>query len=133
MNMNMFVPFDISGTGKGKHLGYWARNLKDNPHNLPWPGDFIDLNWNPTERDLVVNYLERPWCTDFYYGFSPCRLCKQLLASGDPFDGIYTWPKGFSHYLKQHNVKPPQEFIDHATGRIRHTITYTPRERLPNY
>ena len=29
-------------------------------------------------------------------------------------DGTYVWPEGLAHYVEQHGVKLPGEFLEHA-------------------
>jgi hypothetical protein len=29
-------------------------------------------------------------------------------------DGTYNWPQGFEHYITEHGVRPPTEFIAHC-------------------
>ena len=132
----MFVSHDMSHTGKGKHLGYWITNQLNDPFkSLPWPADFIDLTWDPNERDAVAKYLDSQPDVQHWKGYSFCRLgCKDYHQMGttDKSDGFYTWPAGFSHYVLAHNVRPPQEFIDHASGKCRQTKVCTPNNRLPD-
>lgn len=34
-------------------------------------------------------------------------------------DGKYVWPEGLAHYIAEHAVRPPEDFIQHATGSLR--------------
>lgn len=34
-------------------------------------------------------------------------------------DGTFVWPEGFAHYLEEHAVRPPQEFVQHALDGAR--------------
>lgn len=107
----MFTEMNMSRKG-GRHLGYWAAYPKD---TLPHPGDFVDASWDPEEREAVAVYLDSHPAIQYWKGYSSCRLCGEIgLGSTDRSDGVYTWPEGFSHYITVHNVKPPQEFIDHV-------------------
>jgi hypothetical protein len=36
------------------------------------------------------------------------------MGSIERTDGIYVWPEGLTHYVKEHNVRLPQEFVDHV-------------------
>ena len=136
----MFTHFDMSHKGKGKHIGYWTTSRFNDPYHLPWPGDFVDPHWDATERDAVARYLDAQPDVQHWRGCSFCRLGCDMspvnlragLGSTDKSDGIYTWPAGFAHYVRVHNVKPPQEFIDHALGRVRQTKVEYPGEYLPS-
>lgn len=111
------------------HIGYWAKNPNRNKCRyyltkaliLPWPEDFISESWNPEERDKVATYLDSapfPPNTEWWRGDSRCRLCGKLLGYRDHIDGTYTWPEGFSHYLREHNVRPPKEFVGHVLRQL---------------
>lgn len=109
-----------------KGIGYW-RSDKDLAADtyyakgviLPWPEAFVDPSWNPVERLAVASYLEGASSVASYRGFSSCRICGKVpLGSQDLGDRKYTWPSGFSHYIREHNVKPPQEFIDHVLANV---------------
>jgi hypothetical protein len=108
-----------------KFLGYWAQkqDLKTDYYaqqgiDLPWPGEFTEPNWDPAERDLVAAYLDLAPDVQYWRGYSFCRLgCGHLDGCTDKSDGTYVWPAGFSHYVRAHNVKPPQEFIQHVRSR----------------
>jgi hypothetical protein len=113
-------------------VGFWVEKKEDpRVEGLTWPGDFIDLTWDPAERAKVVEYVKqtREDSRLAYGGMSWCRLCKETappedpkdnripkwrsLGSSDFGDGCFVWPEGYVHYIEVHGVKPPQEFIDH--------------------
>ena len=109
-----------------KFLGYWTdhgypRRLGTKPSeriDLPRPENFVDESWDPAERALVASYLRagREW--EQWRGDSWCRfLCGASMGYRDLTDGTYVWPEGFAHYIEEHAVRPPQEFIDHVRGR----------------
>ncbi len=87
---------------------------------LPDPKDFIDPDWNPRERDVVARYLDAGEEVNSYRGWSNCRICGKHNGSTDLGDAKYLWPQGFGHYVRDHSVRPPREFIDHirrASGK----------------
>lgn len=51
-------------------------------------------------------------------GYSPCRLCG-LASNGnlDLTDGTYIWPEGLAHYVLEHSVRLPDEFIHHVRAQ----------------
>lgn len=130
---SMITPLDISHTGKGQHIGYWTTSRVNDPFPLPWPGDFVDPDWDSQEAEAVAQYLDSQPDVQHWRGISFCRLDCGYTAMGstDKSDGIYTWPAGFSHYIRDHKVKPPQEFIDHCLGRAKQTKVAHPKDRLP--
>jgi hypothetical protein len=98
-----------------KHIiiGYW-HNIS-NP-DLPDPAWFIDDKWDRRIRRKVIAYLKNGIMTPHHWmGYSWCRFrCgKDILGSAELTDGKYVWPEGLSHYVKHHNVRLPQEIVDH--------------------
>jgi len=92
-------------------LGYWR--TPDRP-SYPNPVDYIDVEWDEVERDTVVRYLKAQEVLHSWRGYTGCRLCGISNGSTCLSDGVYVWPEGFSHYIEQHAVRPPQTFIDHV-------------------
>jgi hypothetical protein len=107
------------------YIGFWryhqdstGEHYATKGFHLPWPGDFIDPNWDPVERNLVAAYLDLAPDVQFWRGYSFCRLgCEHLDGCTDKSDGRYVWPAGFSHYVRVHNVKPPPGFIQYVRRR----------------
>lgn len=77
---------------------------------------FIDPTWSRLERAAVIHYVTDPrFRGQSYRGMSTCRICHIWNnGSADFSDGIYIWPEGFGHYLSQHDVRPPADFIAHV-------------------
>ena len=52
-------------------------------------------------------------------GYSTCRICG-LSPNGSTCiaDDTFVWPEGFAHYIEEHSVRPPQEFIDHVKRKV---------------
>ena len=106
-----------------KLIGFWAHSddpdqdyYEDKGLRLPWPGDFVDMSWDLVERDRVARYLETPdFVVGHCMGLAPCRLgCRREVGSADLCDGTFYWPEGFSHYIRVHGVRPPEEFLAHV-------------------
>jgi hypothetical protein len=99
-------------------IGYWRGKKKKSPIShgfliLPWPEDFIDEFWSAEEAKIVAEYLGKAPEVEHWRGYSSCRLCGIMNGSTDKSDGSYIWPQGFAHYVKEHKVKPPEEFLVH--------------------
>lgn len=95
-------------------VGYW--HSKDRP-DLPDPAWFIDEQWDADTRQRVIDYLKNGKVVRRYMGFSWCRFrCGNGRHNGtnDCSDGVYGWPSGLAHYLKDHAVRLPDEFVTHA-------------------
>lgn len=103
-----------------KQVGFWTQTHEDPATpTLSWPGNLVDPTWDKAERDRVVAYLKAGKEGTTYRGMSMCRLCPgdKWNGSSDLHDDVYLWPDGFAHYLEEHDVKPPQEFVNHVLSR----------------
>ncbi len=95
-----------------KSIGYWKS--KDSEY-WPDPARFIDENWDRMKRDKVISYLNKGDVLCVSPGLSWCRFrCKKSVGNATYADGYYEWPEGLSHYLRYHNVRLPDEFVEHA-------------------
>lgn len=60
-------------------------------------------------------YLNHGVLGRLYMGYSTCRVCgKKDNGDSEYSDGTYVWPSGFAHYVLEHQVRPPDEFVQHA-------------------
>lgn len=114
-------------------VGYWAATEKScgptttvvqailgailPSQRLPCVYDFIDPTWNAYERACVVEYLQRGRRYEAYMGYSVCRICGQDNGCLDLTDDVYIWPDGLVHYVRDHAVRPPREFVVHALSQ----------------
>jgi hypothetical protein len=96
-------------------LGFWASPGSD---GLPDPAVLVDAGWDEAERQWVADYLERGQVAASYMGGSRCRLCARLNGSRDLTDGAYLWPEGLAHYVLEHAVRLPAEFLAHIERRL---------------
>lgn len=120
-----------------KIIGYWAidksgyskealRWTKDDLE-YPSPEEFIDKNWSkyyPSQYESVCEFLSGNIKSRnlsikkvAYRGISKCRICGDSNGSEEYIvtwnkKEIYTIPSGYLHYVQNHSVKPPQDFID---------------------
>lgn len=94
-------------------IGFW-----NGPHTTDgWPeaSDFVDPDWDEDDRDFVIDYLSHGVLARTYMGYSTCRLCgKTNNGDSEYSDGTYVWPSGLAHYVAEHAVRLPQEFVSHA-------------------
>lgn len=105
-----------SGRLSGKRaLGYW---YSDQDSDLPDPRDFVSDSWSADERAVVVEYLDAVSVAIRWRGLSRCRICGTSTGSTCISDNSYAWPEGLSHYVREHGVRPPSAFVDHAVARI---------------
>ena len=95
-------------------IGYWREERDD---RLPDPRDLVDETWDERERSLVAAYLEegfRPWACA---GYSHCRFCGKANGCAEVTDGVYLWPEGLAHYVREHSVRLPDDVLDHIKHR----------------
>lgn len=112
------IPVGFWFTKKPERPAWDTRPIPPDPEGLLWPGDLVDLSWSAEERAKVVAFLKagKKFCG--YLGYSPCRLCEnEHNGTTELMSETYVWPEGYAHYVEQHGVKPPQDFINHALGR----------------
>jgi hypothetical protein len=86
-------------------IGYWL-----GPHAPDWPAveQFVELDADTVRRATVAAALDRGRRTDrAYMGFSTCRLCGCANGSGERTNGVFVWPEGLSHYVRDHHVRLP--------------------------
>ncbi len=95
-------------------IGYWKN---DHHHDLPDPDDYIDAGWDKGERDRCASYLESGEPVMHWRGSAQCRICgTKGNGSRCLTDGVYVWPEGLPHYLKEHELRLPEVFVLHALG-----------------
>jgi hypothetical protein len=108
-------------------VGYWRATKKSsdgkrvivNFPDCPDVHDFIDPSWDINERQMVIDYIKKGKIKHSWMGSSTCRICgKRGNGSSCLTDGTWVWPEGLSHYLEEHNVKPPREFINRVKSKI---------------
>ena len=97
-------------------FGYWHSERE--PH-WPDPAWFVEAGWDPFERELIALYLRSayvPWAAG---GLSWCRFrcAERWIGSAEHTDGTFLWPQGLVHYVERHEVRPPDEFIQHVLDR----------------
>ena len=92
-------------------IGYWA-----GPGALNWPDpkDFVDPTWDRLERETIADYLRCGFIYRAFGGLSICRLCGRENGALELSDGVWLWPDGLAHYVDDHGVRLPAEFVDHA-------------------
>lgn len=95
--------------GEGKFIGFWKTDDE--------PKEYIDPDWDSAERHMVIAYLLSGKVESRFRGHASCRVCGERNGSTDLTDGVWIWPEGLAHYLKEHGVRPPQEFVDHVLSK----------------
>lgn len=99
-----------------KLIGYWIQSLRD--EKFPPPQELV-IDYCATTRTRVANYLDAGSVFAEYRGISWCRFCcGHGLGNCDLTDGEWVWPQGLSHYVRDHNVRLPEQFIEYACSQL---------------
>jgi hypothetical protein len=99
-----------------RHIGYWR---SAHHPDYPDPAQLVDDSWDQDERSTVVQFLSYGQIARAYMGYSNCRICSlQTNGSLEYTDGVYQWPQGLAHYVEEHAVRLPLEFIVHAVRKV---------------
>lgn len=94
-------------------IGYWRSSSEP---KLPNPQDLVVEIMDTAEKKRVLAHLSCQQHINHAKGMSTCRICGKLNGSAEQTDGKYIWPTGLAHYVEEHNVRLPQEFVDHVSG-----------------
>jgi hypothetical protein len=78
----------------------------------------LDSSWDGLDRHRTATFLSSGTVALEYRGLSHCRFCHIQNGSREFSDGTYLWPEGLAHYVKDHGVRLPEEFVRHATRAI---------------
>lgn len=97
-------------------IGYWWSSYEGGPD--PHPADLCDSAWNPHDREALLRYLDNAPVLFAYFGYSYCRfdcgIDDKQMGCRTLTDGTWGWPQGLAHYVRQHAVRLPDEFVAHA-------------------
>jgi hypothetical protein len=95
-----------------KLIGYWIRSLED-PDFIP-PQELVGP-LPDHQRRALADYLDRGRHFEQYRGTSWCRFgCDHEMGSSELSDGLWVWPVDLGHYVRDHGVLLPNEFVRHA-------------------
>ena len=95
-------------------IGYWAG--PGEPDDLVHPRLFVDPDWDLSERERIAQYLDSGHEVVYFMGWSECRFdCDRFsLGNRELGDGRWAWPEGLSHYVIEHALRLPDEFVEWA-------------------
>lgn len=97
-------------------IGYWSGG--SGARGWPDVRQFVDEEMGEDERIDVGSYLRNGLVARSFMGFSPCRLCERRTNGNlELTDGVYIWPEGLAHYVLDHDVRLPREFVAHVEAR----------------
>lgn len=125
-------------TGPLTEVGFWA-DPRDPLDEQPNPAQLVDKDWGKTATALAVAlYAQCGFLESFELGYSFCRLgCggggggggvaserrgtgnNRFMGCTTLTDGKYVWPEGLAHYVSEHSVRPPEDFVRRSLGNLR--------------
>lgn len=94
-------------------IGYWIQSLQDASY---FPPQELVRELPALTRVRLATYLDEASVFESYRGISWCRFgCgHRSMGSRELTDGEWVWPEGLSHYVREHGVVLPEEFICHV-------------------
>jgi hypothetical protein len=99
-------------------IGFWIDSLQDTdripPQEVvrPLPDDI---------RTAVGDYLDSGDVVQTYRGHLHCRFaCGHSMVHTELSDGRWLWPADLGHYVRDHGVALPQDFVDHVLSGTPH-------------
>lgn len=101
-----------------RYIGYWDRQDE--------PIEYVDLSWDSKERRSVTEFLKSGRTIYRWRGSANCRICGERIGSTCMSDGLWVWPEGLAHYVAEHSLRPPQEFV----GYVMRTLARDPLQAL---
>lgn len=95
-------------------IGYW-REEEGSGASFPEPQMLKTDAYSPATREAIGRYLDSGAVFMEYLGFSFCRfrcgIPDTALGTADLSDGHWVWPQGLSHYVREHQLRLPEEFV----------------------
>jgi hypothetical protein len=93
-------------------IGYWIESLRDSEYHPPQ--EFV-ADSDAGVRRSVADYLDRGREYAAYRGTSWCRFfCDREMGGRELTDGAWVWPEDLGHYVRDHHIVLPDEFVRHA-------------------
>ncbi len=94
---------------------YGSRRYDDTCVNVGWLDGRLDYETGDVPVEFLKK-LEGVKMANFHKGSHVCELCHQVSGNGVGMikgkNKSYAFPQMIIHYIRDHNYKPPQEFID---------------------
>lgn len=109
-----------------RECGFWA-DPRDPADERPHPHALVDPHWDADERAVVLCFLAHRELTGVGSCELGCSFCRFGCFGGEAAfelgcctmtDGEWAWPEALEHYVAEHAVRPPPEFVEHARRRL---------------
>jgi len=111
-------------------IGFWITDVGD--EKRPAPQELVG-GMPAEQRERLANYLATGTTHVSYLGYAWCRFgCgiePKRIGFRDLTDGIWVWPEGLAHYVREHGVVLPDEFVKHALSRTAPATTGHTQDR----
>lgn len=89
-------------------VGYWTSRRGD---GLPDPRQLMSVKWERDRRSMIAAYLSSAAVLERLDSKQTCSICGADGGRKERTDGVWRWPEMLAHYVAQHGVQLPQEFI----------------------
>ncbi len=94
-----------------RYLGRWCKRTADRLH-YPDPRELVG-DYAPGVRRIVADYLAAGEVQREYRCYEHCASCGECLRGlCETSDGHWIWTGGLAHYVAEHSVLLPPEFIE---------------------
>lgn len=114
------TPTKEEGHTKNLRVGFWSSEYEPYlpipvPSPRPWQMQALFCTLLSRLQDSKAKFVD-------YRGFSLCRCCGRPNGNREFTYGHFTWPEGLLHYVVDHNITPPSDFIAFVlnTGKKNH-------------
>ena len=94
---------------KNTKFGFWNSASDTKEGKIEVAGHVAPMT--ETEQFAVLVYLARATVKTSYRGMAQCRVCSKFLGNSDMTIGSFEFPSKYEHYVTEHGVRPPEEFI----------------------
>ena len=99
-------------------VGYWIGYLED--RKRPAPQELVGA-MAADKRARLADYLAAGMIHEMYLGPSWCRfgcgIDNAQMGRHALSDDIWVWPEGLAHYVRDHSVMLPEEFVQQALSK----------------
>lgn len=106
----------LTDAGVLKAIGFWNGY---NENRFIDPSALVDEGWEDSNKGKIIAYLNGFPRINHQNGYSYCRFgCNEgsmfdpNMGCAERSDGIWVWPEGLVHYVDDHYIKLPSEFVD---------------------
>ncbi|WP_299589491.1 hypothetical protein [uncultured Microbulbifer sp.] len=70
--------------------------------------------YSQNEIERIYTYLDESPCAIAWLGFKRCAFgCKDFVCESYETDGVWAWQGGLLHYITDHFIELPDEFLKH--------------------